>query len=1054
MHLHRAQTRPWGAHSSRPTNIMRSHTLCAPRRRLLSTLAVSIALAVSPPLLAQPAGSQASPAVSFNIAGQPMDSALTQLADQGGIRILFASDEVAGLQAPALAGNHTPEQALAALLARSGLRWQWREPGIAVVSRSAGMPQAEGDVVTGTLSVAGQQASSLRGAQRDIRGYDDVYDLDLSSTYAGKEMIERYKGAAPADVFKGMVNVYSGDARNSGALDPNIRGIQGPGRVPVTVDGTEQALTVWRGYMGANNRNYIDPNLIGGIQVIKGPQLQRNVSTSVGGAVVINTLDVDDILKEGERFGGEIKLEGSNNSISPRLQALRTGQRYRDIPGWPTVNWNYYDPSLYVKPRGDSSNDLLSGDDQAYRVALGWRGDRVDLMAAYAYREKGNHFAGKKDADYYAKPPKDGWDYIPFLAKIYQPGDEVPNTSAQMESWLGKLTWRITDSQVLELGVRDTLSHYGEIMPSRITWLDTAKYGVPQWPLSRVDAKAYNLDYTVQPAGNRWVDLRASLWQTDTMSDTYSSGGRPNDNSAYLVPNAAKTGANWVTSQILRNTGIANSDNTRKGVNLSNRVLLRDNLQLTLGGSYQHEALRSKDDFWDTSKNTSFRMYPRAGRRVENDFSLKLEWQPFDRLELAGGLRYQSYWAVDDFARKMDAGGYTGISERYDYGFYGLSYYTPRDGMSAADVKAYRDSLIAQGYSGSRLQEFMDGNVYTKPNFALWRAGPDGKYSRSTNVFLNGSLSGIDYSRAGANYGMKAIGTHGLPENRLRSTRSKSGNAWSPSLSAAFHFNDDARAYFLHNQARRYPSMFESTLGFSSSIPAAGLKPEHVYSYELGYVQDLSSLLGTGDGGHADVKLAYYHHRTRDVIERSPQLMFSNVEKQTIRGVELQGRYDNGRFFADLSAAHTLENTVCDESTAVLLDKTKGSVKNCVSGGFVGGYLVTQVIPDWTVNVLLGVRLLDRKLELGTRGVYYSAFENPYEGNYGTQTAVPYYANTPMQWGRVLTYDAYAAYKATDAMSIELVGTNLGNLYYIDPLTRSALTAPGRTLKLSMNYRF
>lgn len=67
-----------------------------------------------------------------------------------------------------------------------------------------------------------------------------------------------------------MLNVYSGDSRNSGALDPNIRGIQGPGRVPVTIDGTEQAITAYRGYMGANSRNYIDPNLIGSIKVLKG----------------------------------------------------------------------------------------------------------------------------------------------------------------------------------------------------------------------------------------------------------------------------------------------------------------------------------------------------------------------------------------------------------------------------------------------------------------------------------------------------------------------------------------------------------------------------------------------------------------------------------------------------------------------------------------------------------------------------------------------------------------------------------------------------------------
>lgn len=87
--------------------------------------------------------------------------------------------------------------------------------------------------------------------------------------YADKETIERYKGAIPADMLSGMLNVYSGDARNSVALDPSVRGIQGLGRVQVTIDGTEQAVTVWRGYMEANNRSYIDPNLIGRVQVFK-----------------------------------------------------------------------------------------------------------------------------------------------------------------------------------------------------------------------------------------------------------------------------------------------------------------------------------------------------------------------------------------------------------------------------------------------------------------------------------------------------------------------------------------------------------------------------------------------------------------------------------------------------------------------------------------------------------------------------------------------------------------------------------------------------------------
>ncbi|MDE5306200.1 hypothetical protein PY546_05060 [Providencia stuartii] len=69
----------------------------------------------------------------------------------------------------------------------------------------------------------------LKITQKQLRnaikkGYDDQYDKNESNIYLGKDLVERYKGTNPADVLNSAVGVYSGDARNSGALDPNIRG--------------------------------------------------------------------------------------------------------------------------------------------------------------------------------------------------------------------------------------------------------------------------------------------------------------------------------------------------------------------------------------------------------------------------------------------------------------------------------------------------------------------------------------------------------------------------------------------------------------------------------------------------------------------------------------------------------------------------------------------------------------------------------------------------------------------------------------------------------------
>lgn len=107
-------------------------------------------------------------------------------------------------------------------------------------------------VILDTITVKGTR-------NKDEIGKNRVYAREIVNLYKGKNEVETFKGNTVSDLLSGMSGVYSGDARNSGALDPNIRGVQGQGRIPVTIDGTEQAITVWRGYAGANNRNSSTP---------------------------------------------------------------------------------------------------------------------------------------------------------------------------------------------------------------------------------------------------------------------------------------------------------------------------------------------------------------------------------------------------------------------------------------------------------------------------------------------------------------------------------------------------------------------------------------------------------------------------------------------------------------------------------------------------------------------------------------------------------------------------------------------------------------------------
>ncbi len=527
----------------------------------------------------------------YSIGRGPLGQVLNNFALQANIDLSMNASLTSGKRSAGVTGAYNIEGALSYLLSGTGL-----------VARQT----ATGRFVLHSIEVPSKQHSNAlksdtqtmvvygRSNNTDEDGYNDVYDKNTSTIYRGKEEIERYKGTTPSDLLKGMAGVFSGESRNSGALDVNIRGIQGPGRVPVIIDGTEQAITVYRGYNGASNRNYIDPNLISSIQVFKGGTNQRDVHSGIGGAMVVKTLVPDDVIAEGEDFGIEIRIEGSSNSVDERVPRLHTGERAEDVDGFPekTGNSPYSDQTLRlaeINSRSANDNNPLAGKDYSYRIAGAKKTDNFDVLAAYAYRARGNYFSGKNNADYYSdsvEVAEDKIDYIRSLAMYWKPGKEVTNTSSMMESLLLKTIWRIDNEQKLSLHYRHSNTVYGEIMPSRIS--TSADRGYIQWPLSEVTSKAYSLNYTYKPSDTPWLDLHANLWRTDTQSDTSTSGG---------FPNQLRADDGSPLDGVLVNGSKTLSKNIRNGLSLSNKIELTPTLDLTVGGNFQYENLSSGDDY-------------------------------------------------------------------------------------------------------------------------------------------------------------------------------------------------------------------------------------------------------------------------------------------------------------------------------------------------------------------------------------------------------------------------------------------------------------------------
>lgn len=97
--------------------------------------------------------------------------------------------------------------------------------------------------------------------------------------------------------------------------------------------------------------------------------------------------------------------------------------------------------------------------------------------------------------------------YLPFIAHIYRPGNEVPNTSNRNRSFLVKGTLFPQQTHRFSINYRYTDLLFGDIMPSRLSWVRYEENLVNQWPLANITQQAGILTYQYKPEDkkNRFI---------------------------------------------------------------------------------------------------------------------------------------------------------------------------------------------------------------------------------------------------------------------------------------------------------------------------------------------------------------------------------------------------------------------------------------------------------------------------------------------------------------------------------------------------------------------
>lgn len=973
--------------------------------------------------------------------------------------------------------------------------------------------------------------------EKDQQGYAQVYEKDVANIYLGKALIERYQGVSPADLFKSAIGVYSGEARNGGALDPNIRGIQGQGRIPVTVDGTEQAITVYRGYSGASNRNYIDSNLISSIYIEKGPSLNPNIKTGIGGGVAIKTLDIRDIVPIGESFGINFKGDISNNATGYKDIYTNMIEEYRYYPKFYQQNNAYIiDPALEITPK---KSKIENFQDYSFRLGVGFDKEKFNLLFAYAIREKGNYFAGKRNVEEYSKVDEqllnsvyimDGKrhfePYLPFIAHIYRPGNEVPNTSNRNRSFLVKGTLFPQQTHRFSINYRYTDLLFGDIMPSRLSWVRYQENLVNQWPLANITQQAGILTYQYKPEDKK-TDLLLRLWGNLTLGHTNTRGGKPRE--PKMVDFRASRNTRWDPSidTGFLDTASLYQDNNRYGVDFSSLFKLSPQFSISFSGQYQLEKLDSHE--LELPMGFDFVTEGRAGQRHEVNLALATDWKPLPWFAMNIGGKYHYYHLTDTFLNNKRKNRVKNYEKTAPIRGYLISYrrvLTPEEyllyrAVNKIDVdtlpdelKNYRNSAelskkirdfqqavlvypeggalleeikeqVARPYL-QRIQHDMEHEDFIRNNhgkmqiknakaipmkreFSLWLFDENGVLLKSKNILLNGFLDmeekvphpvtgELVYRFEKDVINPQAFSLSEDIQDPYALEPSYQHGAFSPLISATLYANDMVRFYGRYTEQLRLPNLFEDTSGFSGSKAryyGFKLKPERAKSSEFGVVVDFTHWLNIER--HADIKINYFKTNIENVFDRDANWQIRQLEKQILEGVELQARFDNGFIFFDTALVYSHKNKVCDENAFYELDASGLSgIKNCMTGGYPGGFLRTSMQPKYSVNLHLGTRWLNDKLELGSRWLYSSEVENKDEKWLKENLPNSYFGinNNPMRWAKVFTIDAYATYQYSPNLSFEITGSNLLNEYYIDPLTRSGMPAPGRSLRLGVTAQF
>ncbi|MGK0442683.1 MAG: hemoglobin/transferrin/lactoferrin receptor protein [Pseudohongiellaceae bacterium] len=246
------------------------------------------------------------------------------------------------------------------------------------------------------------------------------------------EKMQSYQANDLVDVFRHTPSISVGGSLGI-AQKIYIRGLE-DNFVNVTVDGAPQTSTLFH-HIG---RVTIAPDILTQVEVQAGAGEATSGAGSIGGSIRFKTKDVDDLLAQGDTFGGEVKASHFTNG----------GEQYSvSLYGRLTENWGvlaYYndtDRDNFEDGNGDEVLGTASDQSLGFLKVSGSIGESQFLSLSYEKRNE--------EADFSSRP---NWHV--------QPGDLLYASEAERETYVANYSLQQNDLLGLEVTLYDTVSSF------------------------------------------------------------------------------------------------------------------------------------------------------------------------------------------------------------------------------------------------------------------------------------------------------------------------------------------------------------------------------------------------------------------------------------------------------------------------------------------------------------------------------------------------------------------------------------------------------------------